>query len=423
MPFNIGLSGLNAAAADLKVTGNNISNSGTIGFKESRAEFANVFAHSYSYINKTAIGNGVRLAATPQQFHQGGLEYTQNGMDLAINGDGFFVIRDEVGQDRMNYTRAGAFQVDRDGYVVNSAGQRLQAYPPKIPGSTSAVFDTGKLDDLKLPLDTMAPKATTAVDAQFNLNADEPVPTTAFAFGGSDPDPTSYNWSTTYTVYDSLGKPRDATMYFRKTNANTWGVYVGMRNAAGVMGDKGSGATTLTFNSAGKYLSGGPIAVTAGPFTGIGENGAAALAFSIDMSKSTQYHASRNTLNDLIQDGYSTGTLSGFDVDAAGVVFSRYSNGQSQILGQVAMANFKNAQGLQQLGENNWTESFGSGPPIYGAPGDARLGAIQSGAIETSNVNLTEELVNLITAQRNYEANAKTISTADQMTQTILNIR
>lgn len=435
MSFSIGLSGLQAAAKDLEVTGNNVANSSTIGFKKSRAEFADIYASSFgSCANNSAVG--VRLAAVTQQFSQGNLELTENSLDMAINGNGFFVLRGEAGADEMVYTRNGEFQVDRDGYIVNSSGQRLQAYPPKIPNSTEAVFDTGKLEDVQLPLDDMPPQATTAVDMQINLNSDEVVitetdpagPTFAFPTDpATDPEPESYNWSTTYQVYDSLGKPRDVTMYFVKTGPDAWEVSVGMRDADGVMQDVGDGPSAIAFTPSGAIdpdNSELPVTVTAGPFTTPpADNGAAALTFPIDLTGSTQYHDSDNSLNDLTQDGYSSGTISGFEVDADGVIFSRYSNGQSYVLGQVAMASFNNPQGLQQSGNNNWAASYSSGEPVYGAAGDGRLGSIESCALESSNVDLTEELVNMITAQRNYEANAKTISTADQMTQTILNIR
>jgi flagellar hook protein FlgE len=438
MSFSIGLSGLQAAAKDLEVTGNNVANSGTIGFKKSRAEFADIYASSfYSCVNKSAVG--VRLEAVTQQFSQGNVELTENTLDLAINGEGFFVLNNEAGQDGKVYTRNGAFQVDRDGYVVSASGQRLQAYPPTTPNSAVSTFDTGKMEDIQLPLDNMAPQATTEVELQANLNSDEVVltgttpPGPAFAFPtapATDVDPASYNWSTTYQVYDSLGKPRDVTMYFVKTAPDNWDVHVGMRDSAGVMQNVGGGANSVVFTTGGLFdaatspATSQPIAVTFGPFaTPPDDNGAGVLNFSIDMTDSTQYHSSRNNLNDVSQDGYTSGTLSGFDVDNDGVIFSRYSNGKSYVLGQVAMANFKNPQGLQQLGGNDWAESYGSGEPIYGAAGDGRLGSIQSCALENSNVDLSQELVNMITAQRNYEANAKTISTADQMTQTILNIR
>lgn len=445
MSFSIGLSGLRAAAKDLEVTGNNIANSATIGFKKSRAEFADIYASSFgTCANKSAVG--VRLAAVTQQFSQGNLELTGNTLDMAINGEGFFVLRNDTGQNEMVYTRNGTFQVDRDGYVVSSAGKRLQVYPPTIPESNIAAFDSGKLTDLQLPLDNIGANSTTEVDINFNLNADEEV---IVDVGGPEfewpqdlpdtvPDPNSYNWSTTYQVYDSLGSPRDVTMYFVKTGALTWDVHVGMydvNNATPpdpplMIDATGTGGPIeIVFNADGTMESVNGTEVPASDavipieMPEFEDNGAAELIASITLDNATQYSSSKNSVIDLTQNGYSAGTLSGFDVDADGIVFARYSNGQSHILGQVAMANFKNPQGLAQIGDNNWAQSYGSGEPVYGAAGDGRLGSIQSCALENSNVDLTEELVNMITAQRNYEANAKTISTADQMTQTILNIR
>lgn len=444
MSFSIGLSGLRAAAKDLEVTGNNIANSATIGFKKSRAEFADIYASSFgTCANKSAVG--VRLAAVTQQFSQGNLELTGNTLDMAINGEGFFVLRNEAGQNEMVYTRNGTFQVDRDGFVVSSAGKRLQVYPPQTPNSNIAAFSSGKLEDLQLPMDNIGANATTRVDINFNLNADSELPETPLdtlppSSGAAAPDPESYNWSTTYQVYDSLGKPRDVTMYFVKTNPLTWDVFVGMYDDQDppFMQDAAGSPIEIVFNPDGTLFSVGgaevatdptasiPIAYPGGAFP---DNGANSLGdpdppgLNIYLNNATQYSSSKNSVIDLTQDGYSAGTLSSFDVDADGIVFARYSNGQSHILGQVAMANFKNPQGLAQIGDNNWARSYGSGEPVYGAAGDGRLGSIQSCALENSNVDLTEELVNMITAQRNYEANAKTISTADQMTQTILNLR
>ncbi|MGQ9831596.1 MAG: flagellar hook protein FlgE [Thermochromatium sp.] len=444
MSFSIGLSGLQAAAKDLEVTGNNIANSATVGFKKSRAEFADIYASSFSTCrSKSAVG--VRLAAVTQQFSQGSLELTGNTLDLAINGEGFFVLRNKAGQNEMVYTRNGTFQVDRDGYVVSSSGKRLQVFPPKIPESNIADFDSGKLTDLQLPLDRIGAKTTTNVNINFNLNADEDVITNtggpAFAWPtlpDTVPNPNSYNWSTTYQVYDSLGSPRDVTMYFVKTGPLTWDVHVGMYDVNNVtppnppvmVDATGTGGPiVIEFNTDGTLRTvngvqvpdaGAVIPINMPAFT---DNGAAELVASINLNNATQYSASKNSVIDLTQNGYASGTLSGFDIDTDGIVFARYSNGQSHILGQVAMANFKNPQGLSQIGDNNWAQSYGSGEPVYGAAGDGRLGSIQSCALESSNVDLTEELVNMITAQRNYEANAKTISTADQMTQTILNLR
>lgn len=445
MPFRIGLSGLNAASADLQVTGNNIANTGTTGFKQSRAEFADVFAQAYGGINKTAIGSGVRLAATTQQFTQGNIEYTENSLDLAINGEGFFVLSDDGSRV---YSRAGAFQVDRNGYVVNSDGQRLQVYAPIEQGSTDPKFDSGQLTDLHLEFGDNAPAATTSVDATMNLRSDAttPVDSTGAAITAIDVnDPNTYNYSTSVTVYDSLGTPRTMTLYYLKPGSGgppaedvvsdplKWKVYAeldGLTPAAATP----TNVFDIEFDSNGKITSPtGPITptfdlttyepingATIGPIDPV--TGAATNTISVDVSGLTQY-GTKYSVSDLSQDGYTTGRLNGFDVDQTGVVFARYTNGQSAALGKVALANFSNPQGLQQLGDNNWAETYASGDPVYGDPGTSSLGLIQSGGLEASNVDLATELVNLITAQRNYQANAQTISTADEVTQTIINIR
>ncbi|NEV60529.1 flagellar hook protein FlgE [Thiorhodococcus minor] len=450
MPFRIGLSGLNAAAADLEVTGNNIANTGTVGFKESRAEFADIFAQAYGGISKTAIGSGVRLAATTQQFSQGNIEYTENALDLAINGEGFFVLNDSG--ERL-YSRAGEFQVDRDGYVVNSAGQRLQVYPQKDDQTADESFTVGSLNDLQLPLNQeSAALGTTRITTNVNLSssATQPIdPATGEAFDAVDiTNPDSYNWSTSLNVYDSEGAARTMTLYFVKNeDPLQWTVYAELDGMTPTPEPPVTpeGTFDITFDSNGNLdlesterlqtlsfdleqyspINGatiGPLDPTTATETspdGLGANPGDVI---FDLSTITQYGSSYS-VNDLTQDGYPNGTLTGVDVSQNGVVFARFTNGRSELLGQVAIANFKNPQGLQQLGENNWAQSYDSGDPVFGEPGDGRLGSIQSAALESSNVDLAEELVDLIQAQRNYQANAQTISTADEVTQTIINIR
>lgn len=440
MPFRIGLSGLNAAAADLEVTGNNIANTGTVGFKESRAEFADVFAQAYGGISKTAIGSGVRLAATTQQFSQGNLEYTENSLDLGINGEGFFVLEDA---DGISYTRAGAYQVDRNGYVVNSEGQRLQVYPPITEGTTETMFDNGNLSDLQLEFGDNPPQATTDISTTLNLRSDAvyiPDPEDT----GDPPamvefdhtDPSTYNYSSSITVYDSLGTPRTMTLYFQKTETELeWNVYAELDGWNGDSPNTLEGQTVL-FDSNGQLAPGQAdvldfdFDLTAGEYDPVNgatigpldDSGEATGIMSVDIGGMTQYGTSYS-VSELSQNGFTTGKLTGYDVDQTGVVFARYSNGQAAALGQVVLANFANPQGLQQLGDNTWAETYAAGDPLYGAPGSSNLGLIQSGALEASNVDIAEQLVNLITAQRNYQANAQTISTADEVTQTIINIR
>lgn len=405
MPFNLALSGLNAASADLNVTANNIANVNTHGFKKSRAEFADLFAVSMQGVSSTAVGNGVRLASVAQQFAQGNINFTDNALDLAVNGEGMFVV--SAGGEKQ-YTRAGAFSVDREGHVVNSAGQRLQVFPP----AGNNTFNQGALTDLRLSTAESAPSATTSAELAINLPASADAPASPVF----DPDdPLSFNHTTSMTVYDSLGASHTATVYFSKGAAdNEWITYTYIDGEAVGAGE------TLTFNADGRLVAPADGRITLPTFTP--DNGANPLDLSFSYAETTQYGSSFG-VSALRQDGYATGRLTGIDVDASGIVLARYTNGQSVPLGQVALARFDNPQGLQQLGNTNWGETFASGQPVLGVAGSSNFGAVQSGALEASNVDLTEQLVNMITAQRNYQANAQMISTADAITQTIINIR
>jgi flagellar hook protein FlgE len=400
MPFAVALSGLNAASSDLSVTANNIANANTTGFKASRAEFADVFA-----VGAQNIGNGVALSSVTQEFTQGGVDFTDRGLDLAISGEGFFTMNDN---GVVSYTRAGSFGVDRDGYVVNAQGQRLQIFPRATNGS----FNTGTLSDLRLATADSPPQATSRIEFGINLPANATVPTVPVF----DPaNASSYNHSTAVTIYDSLGAAHTATAYFVKTaTANQW------EARFYVDGTAVGGANTLTYSSLGVLTApvGGGVVLPAYAPT----NGAAAINLTADLLTSTQY-GSQFGVNLLSQDGFASGRLSSIDVDGNGVIFARFTNGRSEPLGQVALSNFANPQGLRQLGDTSWSETFTSGDAVRGSPGTGSLGLIQSGALESSNVDLTEQLVNMITAQRNFQANAQMISTADQVTQTIINIR
>jgi flagellar hook protein FlgE len=404
MTFRLALSGLNAASTDLNVTANNIANTATTGFKSARTQFADVFAVSPQGVSSTASGNGVRVASVAQQFTQGNIDYTDNSLDLAISGQGFFVVSSEGG---LSYTRAGAFQVDPDGYVINSEQQRLQVYPPTATG-----FNTGTFADLRLSTGESAPAATSNAEIAANLPANSTVPATATF----DPaDPTSYNNATSMTVYDSLGAAHSATLYFVKdAAANTWqqNLYID-GNAVGT-------AQTLVFSDTGALSTPANGDITFPAYTPA--TGAADINLTLDYSRTTQYGGAFG-VSAITQDGYTTGRLIGMNISSDGIVQARYTNGRSLALGQVALANFSNPQGLQQLGNTSWAETFNSGQAVPGIPGGSGLGLLQSGALEASNVDITEQLVNMITAQRNFQANAQMISTADQVTQTIINIR
>jgi flagellar hook protein FlgE len=322
-----------------------------------------------------------------------------------MSGQGFFVLSDDGASA---YTRAGAFQIDNSGYVVNSEQQRLQVYPP----STTGGFNTSTLSDLRLVTNDSAPNPTSNAEVVYNLPANAAVPITAVF----DPaDPTSYNNATSLTVFDSLGAAHTASMYFAKTaNPNEW------QSRLYVDGTAVGAAQTLQYSNTGVLTSPANGQVGFPAYTPA--TGAAPLTLNFDLSRSSQYGDSFSVTS-VTQDGYTTGRLIGIDVDSTGVVQARFTNGRSLQLGQVAIANFANAQGLQQLGNTNWAETFGSGQAVRGQAGNSGFGLIQSGALESSNVDITAQLVNMITAQRNFQANAQMIQTADQVTQTIINIR
>ncbi len=405
MSFAIALSGLSAASADLGVIANNVANTNTTGFKGSRAEFAEVFAVGTQSVGSTASGSGVRVASISQQFTQGNIDFTENALDLAIAGEGFFVLSDN---GTRQYSRAGAFGVDRDGFVVNAQGQRLQAYP----SAGNGLFNTGSPSDLQLSVGASPPRATATAALGVNLPADAQPPATATF----DPaDPSSFNHTTSVTIYDSLGAAHTATIYFIKAAAaNTWDTQVQ------IDGSTVTGTAPIQFNTGGTLQApaGGQIALD--PFTPA--TGAADISMTLDLNSATQFGDSFG-VNSLSQDGYTTGRLTGVSVDTEGVVFARFTNGQSNALGKLALANFANPQGLQQAGNTNWSESSQSGDALLGEAGTASFGNIQSGALEASNVDLTAQLVKMITAQRNFQANAQVISTADAVTQTVINIR
>ncbi len=405
MPFRIALSGLNAAQSDLNVTANNIANTSTNGFKGSRTEFADLFAVSLQGVSSNASGNGVRVAAVTQQFAQGNIEFTDSNLDLAVSGQGMFVLSDN---GALAYTRAGAYQMNREGYVVNSQGQRLQVYPPIAGGG----FNTGGLGDLRLMTTDSAPSATGNVEYILNLPGNAAPPPVA-VFNPNDPN--SFNQATSLTLFDSLGATHTGTMYFTKTaTANQWTAQLA------IDGTLVGTPQTLQYSNTGLLTApvGGLVPFPAYTPT----TGAANMQVTVDLSQSTQF-GGNFAVNSVTQDGFTTGRLIGIDISDTGIVNARFTNGNSQPLGQIAIANFANPQGLQQLGNTQWAETFASGQALRGQAGNSGFGLVQSGALESANVDVTEQLVNMITAQRNFQANAQMISTADQITQTIINMR
>lgn len=467
MSFNIGLSGIRAASSDLDITGNNIANAGTVGFKGSRAEFADVYAASILGSGSNAQGSGVLLGDVAQQFTQGNINFTENSLDLAINGNGFFVTSN---QGALSYTRAGYFGTDREGFLSNNFGERLQGFGVN---PVTGQVNQGVQTDLRVDTRSADPRATTSVDTTLNLNsthvrpaiwqqnydtayaasiataANPAAPTPAevataesagLAAGRDTFDPTNsatYNSSTSVNIFDSLGNAHTLTKYFVKTDGNQWDMF-NLIDGRQVTSDPLTNnarptdaafdpqPTPLTFNSVGELTTPQPMGVIQNwvPLDSAGqETGANSPAsFGINLAGSTQYAAGFG-VTAVVQDGFTTGDLAGLEIDDTGLLVARYTNGQTRTQGQVVLANFANQQGLTPLGKTSWAQSFSSGEPVVGAPSSGTLGSIQSGALEQSNVDLSEQLINLIIAQRNYQANAKTIQTADAVTQTIINLR
>ena len=425
MSFQQGLSGLNAASKQLEVIGNNVANANTVGFKQSRAEFADVFANSLSGGDGTQVGIGTNLATVAQQFTQGNITSTSNSLDIAINGGGFFRMSNN---GAVTYSRNGQFKMDKDGYIVDAASKRLTGYATDSAGT----LQKGAPVDLKINTSDLQPQATAKIVGLVNLDSRKATPTTT-PFNPTDP--TTYNDSTAVTVFDSLGNSHTLQSYFVKdaTLANVWHVY---SSADGISTTVLPAPTaTLTFPATGTGLN--PTSVPASPTTVTFSplnppippatiptipTGAAAVSLTMDYSGSTQF-GSNFSINSLTQDGFTSGSLSGFNTGADGMITGRYSNGQSRALGQVVLASFSNPNGLQSLGGNAWSESSTSGAPLVGAPKTGTLGVLQSSATEDSNTDLTAELVNMITAQRYYQANAQTIKTQDQVLQTLVNLR
>ncbi|MEQ8265475.1 flagellar hook protein FlgE [Pseudohaliea sp.] len=421
MAFDTAISGINAATADLNVISNNIANASTVGFKSSRAEFADVYATSLLGAGSNAIGKGVSLVGVTQEFGQGNVSFTNNSLDLAINGGGFFQLSN---QGALEYTRAGAFQVDREGFITSNQGARLQGFQVTPAGEIS-----GQIGDIQIDTSLIDPNPTGLVDLTSNLDSREIQPTVpfggpfdAFATPPTAPDPASYNATTSTTIYDGLGNPHVLSLFFVKTGtANEWEVH------SLIDGVTTSGPDTLTFQSNGQFDPASlPIEVNITGWTPLNDagvpTGADAQDLVVNLSDTTQF-GTPFAVSSVAQDGFSAGQLRGLEIDESGVAFARYTNGESRALGQIALANFNNQNGLQPIGDTNWVETFASGPANVSEPGTSGLGVIQSAALEESNVEITAQLVELIVAQRNFQANAQVIQSEDAITQTVINLR
>lgn len=391
MALNTTLSGIKAAQSDLNVIANNIANANTTGFKGSRAEFADVFAVTGLNLNATATGSGTRLQDVAQQFAQGDIATTNNSLDMAISGNGFFTIDSGNG---VSYTRAGDFKKSADNYVETNTGARLQVYPPNGQGG----FDTSTLTDLKLVSSQSTATATSLITFSSNLPASAAVPATPF----STTDATSFNEASPVTVYDSQGGSHQATVYYVKTATNAWDAHL-------FVDGNNAGTQPLTFDTNGKLAT--PVNGNL-PFAAVNlGNGSSPMTLSLDVSTTTQF-GNAYAPGAITQNGFEAGTLSNIDIDAKGVVTAYYSNNQNSQIGQIAIANFANLQGLRQIGDNAWSASGDSGVAVMGTAGSGQFGNIQAGALESSNTSdTTAQLVNMIKAQRNYQANAQVLTT------------
>jgi flagellar hook protein FlgE len=426
MSFQQGLSGLNASSKNLEVIGNNIANASTYGAKSSRAEFSDMYANALNGAGASAIGIGTNLAAVAQQFTQGNITTTGNSMDVAINGSGFFQLTDGVSPPA--YSRNGQFKVDRDGFIVNNQGLELMGYPADGTGT----IQPGLAKPLQLPTAGISPHLTSKVKVEMNLDSRSAA--TAPAVGVTPQinfnDPTSYNNATSLTVYDAKGRDVALTYYFQKSGTDQWNVFL-TANGVPMMSPNPADPQPMTaapiqFLADGSApttdLSALPISLDGTLTNTAGAQIVTPLDFTMSLAGATQY-GSTFGVTDMSQDGYAPGQLTSVSIDSSGIINARYSNGQSKPAGQIELATFRNPQGLQSQGGNSWGGTFASGDPILGVPSQGNMGVLQSGALEESNVDLTGELVNMITAQRVYQANAQTIKTQDQVMQTLVNLR
>lgn len=413
MGYQQGLSGLAASSNSLDVIGNNIANASTVGFKQSTAQFADVYANTIATSVGTQIGIGTQLSTVQQNFSEGTITTTGVALNVAINGSGFFQMSNN---GTITYSRNGVFQKDKNGFITNAQGLNVMGFAANANG----VVNTAQTVPIQVPTTNIPPVATQNITAQLNLNAQDAVPTvTPFnpATRGS------YNTSTSIQVFDSLGGSQQVNMYFVKSGANQWNVFAG--SATGAISQVG----TVNFSTSGNLVAPTtPTAPATSPGTGQlsfaipnTDGSATPQTLTLNLSGTTQF-GSADGVNNLSQDGFASGQLANFSVGADGTLTGNYSNGQTQTLGQIVLANFNNPNGLQNLGGNEFGQTAASGVPQISAPGTTNHGTLTGGALEQSNVDLTNQLVDLITAQRNYQANAQTIKTQQTVDQATINL-
>jgi flagellar hook protein FlgE len=462
MSFNIALSGVAASQKDLDTTANNIANVNTIGFKESRAEFGDVYAASLLASGKTKVGDGVLTQEVSQQFSQGSLSFTNNALDLAITGTGFFATIPDATSRDFSFTRAGNFKLDNNNFVVNSTGDNLLGFPVNTDGTSSSVALSTTVP-VRIPDSSGSPQSTSEVTLRFNLPAGDEAKDPA----DFDPkDPLTYNAATSVTVFDSLGDSHVMTYYFMKdpdiANPNEWyvvtavdDVLVNMANADGTDADLANAATNIVGSNKGFTVSAAKLQFSdGGEFIGIQsadgnmqldrkiqteqlgagvlKNGSdisqnIAVNFNLDLTEATPNEptqfASAFEVTSLEQDGLPVGRLTGIDIGADGLVRATFSNGTSEPIVRVALVRFANEQGLTQQSGTTWKESLRSGEALAGEATTGTFGDINSSSLEQANTNLTTELIDMIIAQRNFQANSRALEVNNSLNQTILNIR
>jgi flagellar hook protein FlgE len=433
MSFYTSLSGLKGAQSDLSVISNNVANVGSIGFKKSRAEFGDLISASPLQSGNVA-GQGTRLKSISQQFTQGGFQTSDRALDLAISGQGFFVTKSG---SQMSFTRNGAFSIDDDRYLVDSAGNYVQVLPVDSSGALSAT-GISSAQNLQIPASAGSPAASTQLDLSVTVPASADLPSQRSAYTAGNPyafdrfDANSYNYSSATTVYDSAGNPQQATIYYVRTsvptsgngNTTTWDahLFIGDQEASsdGSVSTSPPAPLQLKFDSNGAMIS----PTGSKTFSTVLPSGASApIGLTLTYGTTTRQAAATFTPGNFTQNGKAAGQLDNIAVDSQGLITATFSDGTTKKLGAVMIANFPNPNGLRQLGDSRWGESGLSGEPIVGMAGSGSAGTIQSGALEEANVDITEELVSLISAQRNFSANAKAIETANNMTDTIVNLR
>ncbi|MGY0149778.1 flagellar hook protein FlgE [Edwardsiella tarda] len=410
MGFSQAISGMNAASSQLDVIGNNIANSQTVGFKSGSVTFADMFAGS-------KVGLGVTVASVNQDFKDGTTTTTNRGLDVAISGQGFFRMQDPNGS--IYYTRNGQFSKDAKGFLTNAQGMYLTGYPAS--GTPPTIQQGADPVPIQIPTGLMPAKSTTQGSMVLNLNsANKAIDSTTIKFDPNKVD--TYTYATSMTTYDSLGNVHNMNLYFVKQPATgdttSWNVYSidSAQSPAPTVFTTPTG--TLKFDSNGTLTSGSPLTLDMAA-----SNGAPARTFKLDFTGTRQQNTGKDGVTSKTQDGYKAGELTGYQINDDGTITGSYTNQQKQLLGQIVMANFAAPEGLVSEGNNVWSESAKSGQPIVGTSGTSGLGNLTSGAVEASNVDLSKQLVDMIVAQRNYQSNAQTIKTQDQILQTLVNLR